>query len=210
MKQKKRRWLAAFLVFGAVFSLCAALLGLNGVWDILWKLAVSLLAALAVLPGRKKVPAPIMEQPAPPPEESAVWRGQDAVRRIRELNDEIPDYRMSAKLLQIEILIASILDQAAKKPDRQKKLQQFLRYYLPTTIRLLEQYVQLQSVGMRGENVRQGMQQIESLLDKLIVAFQKQLDELFVRDRMDITAEIRVMEQMLQRHGLSGQNDWKE
>ena len=83
-----------------------------------------------------------------------------------------------------------------------------MSYYLPTTIKLLERYVQMQNVGMTGDNIDSGMKQIEELLDKVIVAFQKQLDSLFERDVVDITAEIKVMEQMMSSQGLTGTNDF--
>ena len=47
------------------------------------------------------------------------------------------------------------------------------------------------------------MQKIEDLLDKVIVAFQRQLDALFESDVVDITADIRVMEQMMASEGLT-------
>ena len=53
-----------------------------------------------------------------------------------------------------------------------------------------------------------GMKQIENLLDKVIVAFQKQLDSLFERDVVDITADIQVMEQMMAAQGLTNQKDF--
>ena len=90
-----------------------------------------------------------------------------------------------------------------ERKEKLKQTRQFMNYYLPTTIKLLEQYVQLQNVGMKGENIENGMRQIEDLLDKVIVAFQKQLDSLFERDVIDITADIQVMEQMMAGQGLT-------
>ena len=52
------------------------------------------------------------------------------------------------------------------------------------------------------------MAQIDQLLDKILVAFRRQLDTLFEADVMDITAEIRVMEQMLQSSGLTEKQDF--
>jgi len=129
--------------------------------------------------------------------------GHDSVAKLQQINDDIPDFKLSAKLKQIEILTAAIFDQVEKKPEMIKEVRQFMNYYLPTTIRLLEQYVQLQNVGMRGENISAGMDQIEAMLDKVIVAFQKQLDSLFERDVIDITADIQVMEQMMASQGLT-------
>ena len=143
------------------------------------------------------------------PELDAVLQeGRESVAKLQQINDEIPDFKLSAKLKQIEILTASIVDQVERKPDKVKEVRQFMNYYLPTTIKLLEQYVQLQNVGLKGENIESGMQQIEAMLDKVIVAFQKQLDSLFERDVVDITADIQVMEQMMAAQGLTDTNDF--
>jgi len=135
--------------------------------------------------------------------DAIVREGRQSVKRIQELNDDIPDYKISAQLKQIELLTAAIIDQVEKKEDKLRQVRQFNNYYLPTTIRLLEQYVQLQNVGLKGENITAAMQQIEDMLDKVIVAFQKQLDDLFERDVIDITADIQVMEQMMASQGLT-------
>lgn len=167
----------------------------------------------------KKAPQKPETEPKPEPEpepkparnpelEAVLRRGRESVRRIQELNDAIPDYRMSAKLKQIEILTSSILSQVEKKPDKLRAVRQFMDYYLPTTIKLLEQYVSLQEVGLPGENITTGMERIEAMLDKVIVAFQKQLDGLFARDVVDITADIQVMEQMMAQNGLTNQRDF--
>ena len=130
------------------------------------------------------------------------------MKRIQEINDDIPDYKISAQLKQIEILTASVIDQVEKKEDKLKQVRQFMNYYLPTTIKLLEQYVQLQKVGLKGENISSAMTRIEEMLDKVIVAFQKQLDSLFERDVVDITADIQVMEQMMASQGLTNDKDF--
>ena len=143
------------------------------------------------------------------PELDAVIRqGRQSVKRIQEINDDIPDYKISAQLKQIEILTASVIDQVEKKEDKLKQVRQFMNYYLPTTIKLLEQYVQLQNVGLKGENISSAMTRIEEMLDKVIVAFQKQLDSLFERDVVDITADIQVMEQMMASQGLTNNKDF--
>ena len=43
------------------------------------------------------------------------------------------------------------------------------------------------------------------MLDKVIVAFQTQLDSLFESDVVDITADIQVMERMMAAEGLTGE-----
>lgn len=168
-------------------------------------------AATQPKPQSKPQSKPQPEKPAStgnPELDEMIAQGRASVRRIQELNDEIPDFKISAQLKQIEILTSSIIDQVEKKEDKLRQTRQFMNYYLPTTIKLLEQYVQLQDVGMKGENIENGMKRIEDMLDKVIVAFQQQLDSLFEADVVDITADIQVMEQMMAAEGLTGEKDF--
>ena len=99
-------------------------------------------------------------------------------------------------------------DCVRKNPKKLSQIRQFLNYYLPTTIKLMEQYVTLQNQSLKTENITEGMQKIEDLLDKVIIAFQRQLDALFEADVVDITADIRVMEQMMASEGLTNKKDF--
>ena len=143
-----------------------------------------------------------------PEMQSVIYQGNQSIARIRRLNDQIPDARMSAQIDLIERLTTQIFDCVRQHPEKLKQIRQFLNYYLPTTIKLMEQYVTLQNQGMRTENIETGMRKIESMLDKVIVAFQRQLDSLFESDVVDITADIRVMEQMMKSEGLTNEHDF--
>ena len=141
--------------------------------------------------------------------DAVLQQGQVSVQRIQELNDAIPDFKLSAQLKQLEILTQKIFDYVRQHPENLRQIRQFLNYYLPTTIKLLEQYVVLQNQGMRVGNIDEGMTKIENMLEKVIAAFQQQLDSLFENDVVDITAEIRVMEKMMASEGLAGGNDFE-
>ena len=153
-------------------------------------------------------PQPEREEKLPPELQSVIYQGKRAIADIRRLNDEIPDERMSAQIDLIERLTAQIFDCVRQHPEKLSQIRQFLNYYLPTTIKLMEQYVTLQNQSVKTENITEGMQKIEDLLDKVIVAFQRQLDALFESDVVDITADIRVMEQMMASEGLTEKKDF--
>ena len=153
-------------------------------------------------------PEPEPEEKLPPELQSVIYQGKRAIADIRRLNDEIPDERISAQIDLIERLTAQIFDCVRKNPKKLSQIRQFLNYYLPTTIKLMEQYLTLQNQSLKTENITEGMQKIEDLLDKVIIAFQRQLDALFEADVVDITADIRVMEQMMASEGLTRKTDF--
>ena len=64
----------------------------------------------------------------------------------------------------------------------------------------------VQTCALPISNIDGTMGKIESMLDTVAAAYDKQLDALFADEALDISAEITVMEQMLCQEGLSGQN----
>lgn len=95
---------------------------------------------------------------------------------IRQVNDEIPDEEMSAKIYRIEEITGKILDYQKKHPNRQGQLRTFLNYYLPTTLKILRAYAQLEAQGIEGENISAAKARIEGMMDQVVAGFEKQLE----------------------------------
>lgn len=148
---------------------------------------------------REKTPRP---KPAPAPAAKPVQE-DDILAQIRAVNDAIADEAMSRKIDRIGEITGKILDYQRKNPDSAAELHSFLDYYLPTTLKLLRSYAQLEAQGVEGRNIRASKAQIESAMDKVVEGFERQLDKLFQPDAVDITSDIQVLEQMLQKDGLT-------
>ncbi len=133
-------------------------------------------------------------------------REDDILREIRQVNDSIPDEAMSAKIDRIEVITGKILAYQKNHPDREAQLRSFLNYYLPTTLKILRAYAQLDAQGVEGENISAAKARIEGMMDQVVAGFEKQLDKLFRDDAMDITSDVEVLENMLKKDGLSGDN----
>lgn len=67
----------------------------------------------------------------------------------------------------------------SENPDKLPAIRKFMQYYLPTLLKLLRSYDHMEEQGIRGENIRRTMQEIETVLDTVVEAFNKQLDNLF-------------------------------
>ncbi len=129
---------------------------------------------------------------------------RSVLAEIREINDRIPDPVMSAKIDRIEEITGRILDYKSRNPDSAGELESFLSYYLPTTLKLLRSYARMDEQGVEGRNIHEAKASIEATMDKVVEGFEKRLDKLFRTDAIDITSDIQVLEQMLQRDGLAG------
>lgn len=69
---------------------------------------------------------------------------------------------------------------------------------------MLRTYRELEQQNIQGENINTTMRKIEEIMGKVAAGFEKQLDNLYQNDMLDITSDIAVMEQMMIRDGLSG------
>ena len=142
---------------------------------------------------------PVREETA----QEAAAREDDILREIRQVNDQIPDEVMSAKIDRIEEITRKILNFQKAHPNKEGQLRTFLNYYLPTTLKILRAYAQLDAQGIEGENISAAKKRIEDMMDQVVSGFEKQLDKLFQDDAMDITSDVEVLENMLKKDGLS-------
>ena len=145
-------------------------------------------------------------EPAVPPQASEGYAG--TLRQIRELNDRIADEALSAKIDRIEQVSGRIFKAIEDTPAKKNAAGTFLNYYLPTTLKLLENYASFEEAGVSGENLSQAKAKIEKTMDSIVAGFEHQLDELYRTDAMDIDSDIRVMETMLRRDTASVADDF--
>ena len=147
---------------------------------------------------------PPKEEPAPKPAKEEEPNQQDAVlAEIRSVNDQIDDPKLSQQIDRIGVITAKIFDYQRSHPEKSPQLHSFLSYYLPTTLKILRAYAQLEDQEVAGENITAAMHRIESMMDKVVEGFEKQLDQLFQGDALDITTDVEVLERMLSKDGLS-------
>ena len=150
-------------------------------------------------------PDGLQPEPEPKPAPTQADAENAVLAEIRQVNDSIQNEKMSAQIDRIGVITAKILDYQKSNPGKAPQLHSFLSYYLPTTLKILRAYAQLEAQGVSGENITAAMQRIEGMMDKVVEGFEKQLDLLFQGDAMDITTDVEVLERMLAKDGLSGQ-----
>ncbi len=151
--------------------------------------------------------APKQEKKKKGTPETDIGEENALLRQIREVNDAIENPEMSRKIDRIGEITERILEFQKEHPDKAGGLRKFLNYYLPTTLKILNSYAELEKQGVEGENIAATKQRIENMMDMVVEGFERQLDKLFAGDMLDIAADITVMEQMMQGDGLFDGDD---
>ena len=159
----------------------------------------------------EKAEEPIEKKPAStgnPELDKMVRDGEMAIREMKRLDENIADPGISADIVRLEQVSARIFDEVRTHPEKLPQIRRFLDYYLPTTLKLLENYASFEEAGVSGENLSQAKAKIEKTMDSIVAGFEHQLDELYRTDAMDIDSDIRVMETMLRRDTASVADDF--
>lgn len=160
----------------------------------------------------KKILVPVKEKPilsGNAEVNSIIHNGISYLKEIREANDKISDPKLSAEIFRMEKATDKIFRYIAKNPRSAPQIRKFMNYYLPTALKLLNSYITLKEQSIAGENIHKTLTSIEGILSTIADAFEKQLDNLFADQALDISTDITVLEGMLAQEGLSNKNNFK-
>lgn len=209
--KKVRKSVAPYYGAAAVWVIFALFLSLYRVSDFLLAAGLScgvwvcLRAVCKDEVTEVEVPEPEPEPTGNPELDKMVADGQKAIAEMRRLDGAIADENISANIRRLETVCQKIFEQVKADPSRLPQIHRFMDYYLPTTLKLLNAYDRMDATGVSGENIDGTKRRVENIMDTIAAAFEKQLDSLFGADAMDISADIAVLETMLEREGLAGE-----
>ena len=154
-----------------------------------------------------EIPDPPKPEPAStgnPELDKMIRDGALAVEEMKRLDENIEDEKISQAIRELERTSQAIFQQVREAPEKLPQIRKFMDYYLPTTLKLLNAYDRMSSVGVGGENIDGTKERVEAIMDTIVAAFDKQLDGLFGAEALDVSADITVLETMLAREGLAG------
>ena len=223
-KDKKKKAVKAIYGFTIAWIIAAAFLPLYRIWGLLLAAAVS--GFVAYLLGRSSAQkennagreqsaksaaaAEHAEKKSYGPEiDPIVEEGNRALSEMGRLYMSIKDTEVRKKINELMRITDKITQDAIADPSDIPQIKKFMNYYLPTTIKLLNAYDRMSAQGIEGENLDKSMKNINEMLDAAIEAFKKRLDSLFENQALDIETDIKVMNTMLAREGLSGNKDFE-
>lgn len=130
-------------------------------------------------------------------------QGNSYLTQLRDLDVRIDDAAVSAKIVAIEDVVSRIIKRVEGEPSVIDGMGRLMDYYLPTTVKLLEAYEDLEDQPVQGGNIAGSRRDIEQTLDVLHAAFEKLLDESYQDLSMDVSSDISVLNAILAQEGLT-------
>ena len=132
-----------------------------------------------------------------------VDEGNAYLIKIHHANDVIEEAEMSDKLARLEGVVRRIVVGVHDNPETADDLGQFMSYYLPTTGKLVDAYVDLEEHGEHGPNAEATRREIKSMLDVINDSFEKLSDDMLQDKAWDLQSDMSVLRTMLRQDGLS-------
>ena len=141
--------------------------------------------------------------------QEVIKEGEAYLEEIRSCNEAIPGVEISNKMYHLENVILRIFKRVEQHPELISDLHKFMDYYLPTTVKLLKAYEELDKQPVEGENIKTAKQEIENTLYTINEAFENLLDSFFRNTAWDVSTDISVLKTMLAQEGLTGNKDFE-
>lgn len=139
-----------------------------------------------------------------------IAEGQDCIRKLRNMNDNIGGEEISAKLFRLENLLKEIFEGLKEHPEQMPQMQKFMNYYLPTTLKLVAAYEEFDDLSAQGEEILEAKNEIEKTLDTINSAFEELLNRMFRETAFDVTTDAQVLQTMLAKEGLTSQREFEK
>ena len=151
---------------------------------------------------------------APPQPEPAAEKTDDVplnletARRfaavLQQEKQLMQDAQGREELDHMQTTTTAICDWLEAHPESLPKARRFAEYYIPTTLKLLHTYNDVQ--GQQGENAETIRRDIAGILHTLNQAYDTLYDTLLSDVAMDVSSEIAALQGMLANDGLTGGN----
>ena len=146
-------------------------------------------------------------EPAPEQREEMPLNLETARRFAAVLEQEkqlMQDELARDELAHMQKTAAAICDWLEAHPESLPKARRFAEYYIPTTLKLLHTYNDVQ--GQQGANAESIRRDIAGILHTLNQAFDNLYDNLLSDVAMDVSSEIAALQGMLANDGLTGRD----
>ena len=130
----------------------------------------------------------------------------DTARRFAAVLEKeqqlMQDAQAREELAAMHKTTTAICDWLEAHPESQPKTRRFAEYYIPTTLKLLHTYNDVQ--GQQGENAETIRRDIAGILHTLNQVYENLYNNLLSDVAMDISSEIAALQGMLANDGLTG------
>ena len=171
--------------------------------DTLYLTAEDYRAAQEALAAERTRPAPQPEQEAAPETPLNLETARRFAKVLEQEQQLMQDAQGAEELAHMQKITEAICDWLETHPESLPKARRFAEYYIPTTLKLLHTYNDVQ--GQKGDNAESIRRDIAGILHTLNQAYSNLYDNLLSDVALDVSSEIAALQGMLANDGLTGE-----
>ena len=171
--------------------------------DTLYLTAEDYRAAQEALAAQRARPAPQPEQEAAPETPLNLETARRFAKVLEQEQQLMQDAQGAEELAHMQKTTEAICDWLETHPESLPKARRFAEYYIPTTLKLLHTYNDVQ--GQKGDNAESIRRDIAGILHTLNQAYSNLYDNLLSDVALDVSSEIAALQVMLANDGLTGE-----
>ena len=138
--------------------------------------------------------------------EQLTAQASSTIKQIKGLEGKIENSGIQSNISQICETSDKILLSLKEKPKKMKQVRKFVDYYLPFTLKILDQYDRVENQSLTSQESIDFMERVERMLGRVKLACEAQLNNMYDLDIIDTNADIKVFETMLKTDGLVDNN----
>lgn len=133
---------------------------------------------------------------------------KDRTVQINQIAKQLEDKKLIENVNEICNTSNKIIDTLSKKPEKLGQANNFLKYYLPVTIKILKRYDEIENQKLNTTESKKFMKSVQDMTEKIKNAFNEQLNNMYQTEMIDTDAEIKVFESMLKSDGFIDEIDF--
>lgn len=122
--------------------------------------------------------------------------------QLRIHRNSMQNTKIKDKVDDIILVLEKMDENFVKDPSDINRARQFLVYYMDSTLKIVQFYIDLSAQNSNSKEVKDALKKGESILDLILHSFQVQHSKLLSNDVMDFNVEIELLEKTLKMENM--------
>ena len=211
MGQERRKKSSIHIIVAAVLGACTFVVTVfflqMGLLGILLSIGASVAVALIFAPASNRYP--VLSGVDGITQEQYEETLKNAERKLALIQGHIRNIQKTSVQQKAAVLadtIGRIIQNVKDDPKDIRPARKFFDYYMDTTIKLLDGYVDIEKRNVSDPQLKGALLSIEQMLEKMNKAFEKQLVQLLEDNLLDLETELKVLHNTIDLEGLGEDN----
>ncbi len=128
---------------------------------------------------------------------------------INKAEQEFKSQDISFSLYRLGKIVKKVLEYLDAHTDKEKDVQKLMDFHLPSALKLIISYRELEKSGLNTFNIKKTKEEIVSACDKIQEAFTGVLEDLYNNNAIDVSTDIQVLKMLLAREGFLDRDTFK-